>query len=442
MSDIPEKASIGAGEPEEGHAERVHHRNSPSTLQATEACPGYKSEQGTTNEAAETGTMLHEAADGGPSDHLSDEQMDKVNACKQYVQDIVDGYKEAFPGCGVRTITKVTQENGQIVFDMTETEPQRIAGPELFVYVLREVYLGVDDKDTSHGYLDVGIIAPDMLSGHVIDFKFGQNPVETASNNLQGIAYFLGLFKIFYNVKKFTVHFLMPYQAVNVDKHTFTDDSFPRLLLRIQTVVARARLVASYFNAAGIFVGPPEVGALLNPTEGTCLFCARKAGCPKLASHTLAVGHKYDPLIVPASLNAAVITSAEAGPALKFLATIEAASKAIRARLTERATNEENFMPEGYQLVLMERREIVDKRKFYDTIVPLLTPEELIEATSFTFGAVEKAVGAKAPRGSKTAALEDLKNLLQMNGATVVNEPIAILKQKKVPAKSATPAIN
>jgi len=98
------------------HGERVHHRNSPSTLDPTEACPGYKPESGTTNAAAEKGTELHEVCDGASSAHLNDDELRQVNRCLEYVDAIVKGYQQLFPGAGVMLITKITENEGNVDF--------------------------------------------------------------------------------------------------------------------------------------------------------------------------------------------------------------------------------------------------------------------------------------------------------------------------------------
>lgn len=370
---------------------RKHHEFSPSKLQSLEACPGFVS-QDSSNEASQRGQRLHDAVENGDLTGLTDEECNVVEKCREYIQSKLDEW------------------------------------PGATLYM--EEYLPVDDKDTSAGYLDVGIVNADRTKALVLDWKMGLNPVEPTENNVQGHSYLLGLVRMHPTIVWGRVEFCMPFQGEEgiLDAHDFTAEQFPKMLLRIQTIVARAKAAKAAREAGKEYEG-------LRPNTTTCLFCAEhiKANCTALHRFAIAVSPKYPALVVPDVINPSLIRNpVDAGKALKFFAVMKSLAEAYRTQATNKALTDENFMPEGYQIVSMTRRKIVDNKKFYDTLKGAgFTDDEILEAIEFTLGPVEKIVSNKAPRGKKKAAVEELAQLLAMNGATAESEPVSMLKLKK-----------
>lgn len=385
------------------HGDRKHHRRSPSSLQHREICEGWETREGETNAAAEAGTLQHEAADTGDHDPLDDEQALAVLSCVEYVAQIA-----AFLGPGALEI--------------------------------REEYLTVDKEETTAGYLDRGIINAERTEAHIVDFKFGAWLVEKARNNLQGIAYGLGLVHRFPTIQRFHVHFLMPHigEEGTVDTATFERSEFEHLLLRIRTVVEKSARADKIFVAARSATGPDERAKLfsqlrLNPTDGGCLFCGRKAECPAINGFALSVSPKYAPLMIPDLINPALITDPDdCAKALKFFSVMEGLAKDYRAAVSNKALNSENWMPTGYYLTAVSRRSIVDKVKFKQALKDRgLTEDQITACTSFTFGPVEKLISEAAPRGEKEAAVEEFAQALEAAGAVQKGEPFPVLKMSK-----------
>lgn len=371
--------------------ERAHHEYSPSKLQSLEACPGFVS-QDSTNAASEAGTMMHNAVETGDLTGLTDEQIDVVEKCRGYIQSKLDEW------------------------------------PGAILYM--EEYLPVDKKDTSAGYLDVGIVKADESEVLVLDWKMGLNPVEPTENNLQGHAYLLGLVLKHPKIKKGRVEFAMPFQGDGglIDAHDFGAEQFDSMLLRIQTVVARAKAAKAARLAGQDYPG-------LNPNTTTCLFCHDdvKANCHALHRIAIKTGKKYDPLVVPDIINPSLIKNAtDAGKALKFFAVMKSLAEAYRSAATNKAMCDEDFMPDGYMITTMTRRKVVDNVRFVETLRNLgLTNDEILAAAEFTLGPVEKYISERAPRGKKKAAVAELGELLAANGATEEGAPVSMLRLKK-----------
>jgi hypothetical protein len=408
------------------HGERKHHKNSPSTLDAKNVCPGAYQRSGVSNARAEFGTMLHEACDSGDYSKLLDEELDVVLSCLDFVN----------------------ERNAEF-------------GPDPIL--LQEDYLPIDDRKvngkddpTSAGYLDRGIVARDFSRAAVRDFKFGLNPVTAADKNLQGITYSLGLLRWVElkfgvearkKIKEIDVDFIMPYIGPEgtISTHTFKAEEFNRLYLQVCLVVAKAERMQAIFEEAENLKTPHarrvellnSIEPELNPTESGCLFCGRLAICPAVGRMALSVSDKYEPLKVPGIINPSLVgTPEEAASALKFYAVMKELCESYRMMCTNRAVEDENWTPVGYSIVPSVRRTIIDKQKFYDTIRPLLSESDFLNSIDFTFGPVEEAVQLRAPRGKKKAALQELKDLLRVSGATEESDPIYSLHMDKKTTKT------
>lgn len=375
--------------------DRKHHPYSPSKLQFLEACPGFSGIEGAKNEASILGTKIHDAIESGVTEGLgfTDDQLDKIAACREYY------------------LAKLAQ------------------WPGATLYV--EVYAPIDAEETTAGYFDVAIVNAERTKAVIIDWKTGQNAVEPVENNLQGMAYLLGLLFEVPTLEEVTVEFVMPFQGNGgiVDSHTFYRAEFEAMYLRIKVVVARAKAARAAREAGETYPG-------LNPNTSTCLFCANIAGCTAVHKFALATGKKYNPLIVPDVINPSLIKNpVDAGRALEFFAVMTALAAGYRAAATEKALTEEGFMPAGYMLVTQSKRKIESQQRFYETLKGLgWTEAEIFSVAEFTLGPAEKIVSNKAERGKKKAAVEELGALLSANGATVEGAPVTMLRKKSVEA--------
>lgn len=374
---------------------RVHHPYSPSKLQALEACPKYQSRQ-TESKASRDGTAQHDAAEAGEdSNLLDDHQAIAVAECLAYTDNIAKGY----PG-------------GTI---------------------LKEVYLPIDEEvvespqgpfvGTTAGYLDWAIISKDETEAEIVDFKFGQHAVESAENNLQGMAYMLGAKKIFPKLRRCTVRFVMPHRD-EVDIHTFelTDEKVAEIHVRIRTVVGRA-VVA---NSTPSF-------ELANPNLGACLFCSRIGECSKVGEVALKVGHKFSPLQVPANVNPSLLyDTKDTSFGIKVAQVLETWSKSFRAAATEKSISDPDFIPDGYNLIPMQRRKVVNARLLADISKEFITPEnqpEIEKLFDIPIGHVEDLIKLSTVRGQKTKMVEAFGDKLLALGAVEPGQPYAILKQ-------------
>lgn len=379
--------------------ERAHHPYSPSSLEMLEACPCYRNRNEVNqHERTIAGTKAHAVAESGKDDAtLGDDDAEAVADCL----DLIDRRK--------RAMIDLARENGQGSCE---------------IRIFKENYWPVDQRNfldtdtTTGGYADEVLVCGE--AAEIFDWKFGKWAVTDASVNLQGIAYALGVFHRFPDVRVATVWFNQPHLNLTTSA-TFKRDQVPELYLRVQTVVARARdaRLRGDFSTA-----TPKVPA--------CNFCANLGICPKVAAFACKVGHKFFPLEIPDNISPTqLLNSRDASLGLRLASVVKIWAESFRAQVTNRVLDGRADVPEGYTVENKRgEREIIDMGKLKATALQYLTEEEYATTLSTTFGALEKLINEKAPRGQKKAALQDFKTKLEEVGATAKGEPYSYLKVK------------
>ena len=378
--------------------ERVHHPYSPSSLQTREACPKFQQRGGPVHEMALTGTQQHDAVDSETDDPtLADYRAFAVTECIELCQERI----KAYPGGTV----------------------------------LREEYLPVDDetvvsgKDlflgTTAGYLDFGIVSADGKHAEILDWKFGNNLVEEASNNLQGIAYALGILKRFPDLETIKVEFVMPHADFHT-AHTFTRDQFADLMLRVVTVVRRAQEAQKN----------PDDFSSACPNNSACRFCGLVGKCPKVIEKVIQVGKKYAPLRVPEQVTPSLVSDPKdvrVGIALADIVVVWA--EAFKRQATAKAIEDPHFIPEGYKLATRSKRSVVDARALGELakeFIPNPEDHKKVEALyDIPIGKLEKLISTGAPRGLKESTVRDFGLAALSVEAVKEGEPYSFLQQSQ-----------
>lgn len=377
--------------------ERIHHPYSPSKLQLLEACPKYASTF-SESEAARTGTKQHNVAETGEDDvTLPDEKILAVIEAQKFVEERVALY----PGC------TVIKEDYLPIDHLTILDPS-----------------GKPFEGTTAGYLDIGIVSEDETVAEVIDYKFGKNAVEKASNNLQGYSYLLGLHRRFPKIKRGIVWFFMPHRDECYGAE-FLLTEFEAMYLRIRTVVQRAVEAKKDPNDFSMAVA-----------HGGCVFCDHIGRCPKVAEFALRTAKKYRPLEFPESISTNVFRDpAQITLGLKLAQVLKAFAEAYRSGATAKTIDDQKFIPEDYDLVQMSKRTVADARKLGEFAKQYLTDPKLVEEVEKLYdipiGKLEKLIQLGAPRGQKEATSEKFGEEAVKAGLIKEGQPFAFLRQSK-----------
>ena len=374
--------------------ERGHHPDSGSGLQIKEWCERFvnKNED---SEASLAGTACHTACETGNLEGLSEQQMWGVELCLNEV------------------------------IALRETLVEEYGSDD--VIELQEIYGTIDDEThpsgahgTSGGYLDKAFIFNNETEGELIDYKFVQWAVEPAENNLQVYDYILVLRKLYPRLEKIRARLFMPYLG-QIEEHTFTSEDFPRMYARIKALVARR-------NGPN----PREV-----PSWATCSWCGRIGECESIRNVLAKPAAKFAKLEIPEGWDPMkVTTQAEAALAIRIADVAKLWGQGIRSMITDKATTDPDFTPEGYKLLKATKRKVVSVAKLCRVLLRFGVPEKDIdEAKTLTMGASEKLVKAVSERGQKEKNAEAAMAAAMQEGALEEEGTIISLRADRQAAR-------
>lgn len=385
-----------------GDLERPHHPYSPSWLQSGEACPCYRSRD-SKHERTIAGTIAHKASEKQEDDNrLSDDDALAVAEC-------IDFYDSRLTLW--RNVTDVIEGS--------------------------ETYLPIDDltfpdcESTTAGYADRWLYVPSRGYAEIIDWKFGMWPVEEASNNLQGMAYAMGIFRKFPDVTSVCVFFKQP--LINyLTSHTFTRADLAEIYLRIQTIVARARIARAKCEAGD--------WSDAKPAYPLCNFCNNLGKCEKVLEFACKVGHKFHPLGIPAEINPSLIQDPQNTKlAMELASALKVWCDAFKRQVNDRVIRGDAIIPEGYALQTMQKREMIDLSKYREAALKFISKRAFEDCLDTTFSAVEKKIMTEAPRGAKETTVKEFQVAAAAAGATKLGEPFSFLKVRSEKPKTSEP---
>lgn len=389
--------------------ERKHHPFSPSSLQNREVCACYEGRE-SKHVRTIAGTLAHGVVETRTDNaDLSDEDSLAAAECIDMVDHRLG-------------LMELARQNA--LKDM----PEPLTVPEIQEF--KEIELAVDDckfedaNSTTSGFLDSLLIDHTGEYAEMFDWKFGMWPVETAENNLQCISYVLGGFKHFPNLRKIKFFFRQPLIGLQSEA-TFTREQIPALYLRVQVVVARAREAREQIKSGNWSMATPMVPA--------CNFCGNLGKCPKVLEKMCVVGHKFFPMEIPANLTPTmVVNTAETSLGLRLAQVVKVWADAFRAQTTDRVLRGGAQLPPGFVITSQSRRELIDKDAFKRVALTYLSEQEYLNTLDVLFGAVEKAIQDKAPRGQKKNTVEQFQAELETAGATKKGLPFSFLRAQPV----------
>ena len=379
----PKAASVTtSGQPTESAVSameaRTHAKHSPSSLKYKWACPGWRGEESDgPNKWADRGTRGHAAVEVMNSAEISDDPNLKtaVDMCIAYVKHLRT------------TLTGSYEEH-------------------------REVKLRVLDQ---YGHADL-VITTAGGEAHLLDWKFASNLYEV--NSPQFWAYTLGVFDRFF-VHSVHVHVLHPWLNV-ISTHTFTrNDDYLRLMAAVRQTIAQA--VA-------------EDPASFSVNSG-CVYCARAATCPALASLAATVAARYDnlPELPDGSLHGSEIKDPAVLAQLLSLAPVVEKAAAGWRQAALRTWQEDGVPIPGYNL--NERagaRKVTSALTAYELFLEKGgKPEDFARITDVPLGDLEDLFASLAPKGKKGAAKQELNDLLlDRDAISFGNSSFYLQKQK------------
>ncbi len=400
---------------------RSHHPDSPSSLQASEACALFENES-RESQASQDGVLQHKAA----------ETRDLT---------ILEG-NEAWVGAVDRCIELEDREIEYLVENTAVGDRVEQRRPT----VTREKYLhvgtdivkdsnGVDWVGVTGGFPDTLILSPDKRYAVIIDFKFGKVPVTPTKDNLQGMAYALATFEAYPTLGAVKVVFFAPHQMWDEETqekkytHEFLRGDMPAMELRIRTVVARKIGAKQDLETKGDW-------SAATPKTSLCVFCGLKGRCPKNLALTIRASSKHELATVPQEFGVMEISTPEhVAAAYKAVNHLEPILKAIKKRCVELALTQD-IIPEGWKIVRRQDREITSLDSLIEAAKRHGIKKKDLEALfTLPISKVEEAVKAKAEKGLGAAAVRGFGATLEELGAVKLGPASHFLKECLTPAE-------
>lgn len=419
-------------------ATRGHHPDSPSSLQASDACASFVNEQ-RESQASKDGVLQHKATELRDLSILGgDEDMEAaVQRAIDYEEAVIDTFKlarrpyqivrEKYLSVGTDVVRVVQPAKyDDLVWNPA---PEDISKAQEFVDYFRGV---------TGGFPDLEVVAE--KHAEIVDQKFGRVPVVPTKDNLQAIAYVLGRFEKSPTVETITFHFFAAYQRWDKETqrlkytYTFRRDEIPKLELRVRTVIARKKLAQTLVKQ--------DDWSMATPKHDLCIWCALKGTCKKVNAVVIQSHEKYADLVVPDEVKHYRLTRPEqVASAYRFASQMEPVLKAIKARCVEVSVLDD-LKPEGFNIVKSAFRNVKNVRAFLKVArAHGISLEKAAEMLSVPLGAFEDAIKDAAPPRKGAARIRAFKEELAECGATEVGKPFYFLREVKTPAEKETPAI-
>jgi hypothetical protein len=154
--------------------------------------------------------------------------------------------------------------------------------------------------------------------------------------------------------------------------------------------------------------------------------------CHKVAELVIQVGKKYAPLVVPADINTVSLEDpAMVSQGMKLAQVVKLWAESFRKNATQKAINDEDFIPEGYVLVPQQRLSIRKAKQVGEIAKRFLPPEhaDKIEAMyDIALTPIDKLVELVAPRGMKEKTQEAFRQALVDEGAAEMGQSFSVLR--------------
>lgn len=376
------RAAAGPVTPIVDHAVRTHHKNSPSKLPYLELCCGFTSDETGDKDAAEKGTLLHEYMDEILARYLKDPSRPLLVHLNEYCQ----------------TITIDEADRGLLVFCIRVLTKYLGSAGSTAVHEIKVTIHRGDGRVLTSGHLDVLIIFANR-AGLLIDYKFGWLPVKHAVVNEQGIAYALGVFEKYPDLKVLGIMFVQPRLGTTTEA-VIKREEIPQKLEQIAITIERAE----WFQRQGF---TQETIPMLR-TGSQCLYCKHtvEGTCPARLAMLSKVAEAAQPSLLPSHIDiTAIDTPEKAALARYWVEAVEDFLEPVKKRAKELALLSPDrkiglILADGTPIAYKIQdkkfdRSLGDTIEIRDAVADIITEQQLLACASLAWGKLE-SIGADA----------------------------------------------
>lgn len=324
----------------------LHAKYGPSSFNYRALCHAFEN-RGGTSPAAEEGTLMHAAIEHGVFDALDPEQLRQVKKCVDFLA------------------------------------PLEAAANAVHKEARLEMKLG---KHDTFGTADRVIIK--NQTAHLVDFKFGRLGVPPAGENLQAMAYAIGVLQRFPNVEDVHAYFLLPRRD------------------EVTSAVFSRHLLDTYIKTLSDLLDQVKRKNPARTPCKACEYCAKLAKCPAVSKDILALSDQAG-LPVPKNMDVSSMTPEVIGKfALPFVRIVEQWAKKVK----EHAKNlmHEGVEIDGHELATRSAKTKVNGNvnQVWDAIQPTgtLDLDQFMSCCSVSVSQVRKTVRSQVPAAQRDEA--------------------------------------
>jgi len=345
------------------HTDRAHAEFSPSALKYLHGCPGFHGNDGS-SAAADMGTRIHEALEVRDPSALQSEEEVAI-----YDQLLIDE---------------------QEVFDY-------VFGGTKGVLIAREKRLTLDLDALSPTFGTVDIMATDPFGGValVADYKTGISHIDPPRENWQAMAYTLGVFQTYPNIKLIHFAFLVPRNG-GVITGSFDRAEMPTLRDQISAVVRNAEQTRPKWATNSIDIDD------VTPSHN-CRFCRHEERCPALGAVCVEIAQRSKPgILPPGPIRSTDVEDPAVLSQLYMVARIvEDWASAIKFKAVTLAVSGVELpglrlKSMGTPMVVVDNVNLANLAQRHG-----LSVDEIMENATLRLNKLSGALSAKAPRGQK-----------------------------------------
>ena len=225
------------------------------------------------------------------------------------------------------------------------------------------------------------------------DYKTGISQIDHPEENYQALAYTLGVFQKWENIKEVTFVFYIP-QHGSTPSHKFKREDIDEIRQKLTDVIRKATSIRPKWESNTISIDD------LNPNQN-CRFCKHEDTCPALGFLVLEVAKKIEPKIPEVDLD-----TVEDPQTVETLYNIAKIVSAWADRHKKRAVD---MAKAGVEFPTLRLRSLGATSSVTDTQRLLeiaesfgVTKEEALDIALVPLGKLGKLIGDKAQKGKKS----------------------------------------
>ena len=373
------------------HSQRKHAKRSPSGLGKVAVCPHFQQDNDRpVHPVTLEGTRIHEAIETRTLAGLTDDQKNMAERAIQYWNDLL----------------------------RTGPWSERI-----------EVKIAIPHMDFGHA--DLLLIHKDGKTGHLVDWKTGFSRQAPTGVNAQQRAYAAGIFRSFPELEALTVH-IVYVRLQEVDVETFRRSDTDEMELQLIAIDRRAEEAVRFSSEN------PGVLKWHRPDPATCSYCVHAGACPALSAIAQPIVQAYasarpEDLVVPEAYDPALITDPNVmAKAMAVADVMERWISSVKKHALDLRFSVGVEIPGTSLVSKAGSKSILDPSTAHRVAEEHgLSHDEFMTAVEVSAAKLLKAAEAKAPRGKKKLAAQELEDALRDAGALHIGAETFYLRRVK-----------